>query len=189
MRILNLYAGIGGNRELWGDDHEIVAVENNPKIAAEYAARWPKDTVVVADAHQYLLDHFDEFDFVWSSPPCPSHSRTNYFLKAKGIVRYPDMRLYQEVLFLTHLFKGKWCVENVIPYYEPLIPATRIGRHLLWTNFRLTVIPQPKDGIGKMCGTNQKAHKKRIEDRNAVNPELGAHVLRCAFRNPQEVLA
>jgi DNA (cytosine-5)-methyltransferase 1 len=29
MRILNLYAGIGGNRKLWGDDHEITAVELN----------------------------------------------------------------------------------------------------------------------------------------------------------------
>jgi hypothetical protein len=29
MKILNLYAGIGGNRKLWGDEHEIVAVENN----------------------------------------------------------------------------------------------------------------------------------------------------------------
>lgn len=28
MKILNLYAGIGGNRKLWPDDHEITAVEN-----------------------------------------------------------------------------------------------------------------------------------------------------------------
>lgn len=34
MKILNLYAGIGGNRKLWGDDHEITAVEIESKIAS-----------------------------------------------------------------------------------------------------------------------------------------------------------
>ena len=33
MKILNLYAGIGGNRRLWGDEHEITAVEHNKDIA------------------------------------------------------------------------------------------------------------------------------------------------------------
>lgn len=48
------------------------------------------------------------------------------------------MSLYQEILFLQHYFDGKWLVENVIPFYEPLIPAKKIGRHLFWSNF---VIP------------------------------------------------
>jgi hypothetical protein len=34
LKILNAYAGKGGNRELWGDEHQITAVELNPKIAA-----------------------------------------------------------------------------------------------------------------------------------------------------------
>lgn len=34
MKILNLYAGIGGNRKLWGNEHEITAVELDPDIAA-----------------------------------------------------------------------------------------------------------------------------------------------------------
>ena len=34
IKILNLYAGIGGNRRLWPDDEiEVTAVELNPKIA------------------------------------------------------------------------------------------------------------------------------------------------------------
>jgi len=57
MRILNLYAGIGGNRKLW-TDVEVTAVEMNPKIAAIYQDFFPNDKVIVADAHQYLLDHF-----------------------------------------------------------------------------------------------------------------------------------
>lgn len=48
------------------------------------------------------------------------------------------MMLYQEIIFLQHYFKkGKWVVENVIPYYEPLIPAQKRGRHLYWANFNL----------------------------------------------------
>jgi DNA (cytosine-5)-methyltransferase 1 len=64
MKILNLYAGIGGNRKLW-EGHEITAVEINPKIAEVYKTLFPEDEVVVGDAHQYLLDHFREFDFIW----------------------------------------------------------------------------------------------------------------------------
>jgi len=57
MKILNLYAGIGGNRKLWGDEHEITAVEMEEDIAAAYRHFFPKDKVIVGDAHQYLMDH------------------------------------------------------------------------------------------------------------------------------------
>lgn len=46
MKILNLYAGIGGNRKLWGDEHEIVAVENEPAIAKIYQDFFPNDKVI-----------------------------------------------------------------------------------------------------------------------------------------------
>lgn len=74
MKILNLYAGIGGNRKLLGG-LEVTAIENDPKIAAIYKEFFPKDMVIVDDAHDYLLKHFQDFDFIWSSPPCPTHSR------------------------------------------------------------------------------------------------------------------
>ena len=93
MKILNLYSGIGGNRKLWGD-LDITAVENNEDIAEKYNKLYPKDQVVIADAHEYLLDHYKEFDFIWSSPPCPTHSRTNYFtqhIRKRPV--YPDMKL------------------------------------------------------------------------------------------------
>jgi len=141
MKILNLYACLGGNRYKWGDEHEITAVELDPEAARLYQERFPNDTVIVADAHQYLLDHYKEFDFIWSSPPCPSHSRprfwnsSNYDTTTDAV--YPDMKLYEEIIFLQHYFKGKYCVENVIPFYEPLVQAKKIGRHLYWTNFML----------------------------------------------------
>src|SRR3990167_7100601 len=137
MKILNLYAGIGGNRKLWGTEHEITAIENVPEIAKIYQDFFPKDKVIIADAHQYLLDHYKEFDFIWSSPPCPSHSRARFWSSKGGMydVVYPDLSLYEEILFLKNFFAGKWLVENVKPYYEPLIKAEEIGRHLFWANF------------------------------------------------------
>ena len=87
MKILNLYAGIGGNRKLWGDEDQVTAIEYDENIAAVYQDLWPNDIVIVADAHQYLLDHYHEYDFIWGSPPCPSHSVTNSFLHAQGIIR------------------------------------------------------------------------------------------------------
>jgi DNA (cytosine-5)-methyltransferase 1 len=141
MKILNLYACLGGNRYKWDEVTEIqvTAVELDPEAARLYKERFPNDTVIVADAHQYLLDHFKEFDFIWSSPPCPSHSRFNFSMKTNKVwkMKYPDMKLYEEIIFLQNWFEGKFCVENVIPYYEPLIKAQERGRHLYWTNFIL----------------------------------------------------
>ena len=59
MKILNLYAGIGGNRKLWGEEHEITAIENVQEIADIYQEFFPNDRVIVTDAHDYLLKHFE----------------------------------------------------------------------------------------------------------------------------------
>jgi len=180
-KILNLYACLGGNRYKWGDEHEIIAVELDPELARMYQERFPNDQVIVADAHQYLLDHYKEFDFIWSSPPCPTHSRTNYFLNAQGIIRYPDMSLWQEIILLNTFYKGKFCIENVISYYEPMFNPQLLGRHYLWSNFKIPNIDLPKNDIGKMCGKNQTASKKTKEERNAVNSDLGLHILNTAL--------
>lgn len=156
MKILNLYACLGGNRYKWdevADNLEITAVELDPELARMYQERFPNDKVIVADAHQYLLDHFEEFDFIWSSPPCPTHSRMMKATRHK-LKFYPDLKLYEEIIFLKHNFKGKYVVENVIPYYEPLIPAKKRGRHLYWTNFNLpNNLNERKGGI--MEGKNE----------------------------------
>ena len=139
-KILNLYACLGGNRYKWdevADNLEITAVELDPELARLYQERFPNDTVIIADAHQYLLDHYKEFDFIWSSPPCPTHSRFNLSMKTKREMKYPDMKLYEEIIFLEHYFNGKYVVENVIPFYTPLILAKERNRHLYWTNFNL----------------------------------------------------
>jgi DNA (cytosine-5)-methyltransferase 1 len=137
MKILNLYACLGGNRYKWGDDHDITAVEWDEELARLYQERFPNDKVIVADAHQYLLDHYKEFDFIWSSPPCPTHSRFNISMKTKRKMKYPDMALYQEIIFLEYYYDGKYVVENVIPFYDLLIQGHKRNRHIYWTNFNL----------------------------------------------------
>lgn len=157
IKILNLYACLGGNRYKWDEvaDIEVTAVELDSEAARLYQERFPNDKVIVADAHQYLLDCYKEFDFIWSSPPCPTHSGTNHFLNAQGVIRYPDMGLYQEIIFLNTFYKGKYVVENVIPYYEPLIPAQKRGRHLYWANFKLPSI------LSYRQAPSMKAHSDR----------------------------
>ena len=91
MKILNLYAGIGGNRALWGDEHEITAVELNPSVAEAYKKLYPGDKIIIGDAHKYLLEHFEEFDFIWSSPPCPTHSRVRKATTHQNPPIFPSM--------------------------------------------------------------------------------------------------
>jgi len=92
MKILNLYAGIGGNRKFWYG-HEVTAVEYNPEIAKVYQDLYPDDKVIVEDAHKYLLDCFrEDWDFIWASPPCQSHSRARFWgFSEKTKTIYPDM--------------------------------------------------------------------------------------------------
>jgi len=197
MKILNLYAGIGGNRKLWGDEHEITAVEREPKIAAIYQDFFPKDKMIVGDAHQYLLDHFGEFDFIWSSPPCPTHSITRFMQDEKV---YPDMGVYQEIILLKQWGKNcKWVIENVIPYYEPLIKQTIIlHRHSFWCNFSISDRAYPKmqtckrakerEFLQEELGFNIDKYTgidKRKLLRNCVLPELGLHILKESQRDIQ----
>jgi len=204
MKVLNLYAGIGGNRKLW-KDVEVTAIENNPQIAKVYQKFFPNDKVIIADVHQYLLEHFEEFDFVWSSPPCPSHSRINN-LKFQQIdkgfkPKFPSMKLYEEIIFLKHWFKGKFVVENVISYYEPLIEPYISNNHYFWSNFFISNEKKDIRGIRsenifykeKRNGFNLSDFNlpKRLKEKvlnNCVKPELGLHVFECAFKGKQTSL-
>ncbi len=198
MKILILYAGIGGESRLWDrEGNEITAVEIVPEIARMRQDFFPKDNVIIGDAHKYLLEHYKEFDFIWSSPPCPSHSRIN--TDGNQEARYPDMVLYQQIIMLANnWFKGKWVVENVIPYYKPLIqPSVEIDRHLFWCNFKVGKLKVQKEKpIAFQTGTNGRygfnlkgipiKHDKRQILRNLVNPKLGAHIFNEAFKVTQK---
>lgn len=194
MKILNLYAGIGGNRKLWGGGHQITSVEYDPSIAAVYADLFPDDELIIGDAHEYLLKHHKEYDFIWSSPPCQTHSsfRYNIGVRYRGVEeKFPDMTLYEEIVFLQYHSKAIWLVENVVPYYEPLIPAKKINRHLYWTNFDLPDYQQVVENIrGSQIPDLEKLHgydlskyklsNKRQVLRNCVHPATGLHILKAA---------
>lgn len=196
MKILNLYCGIGGNRKLWGSEHQITAIDNNKQLCEIYSTLFPNDIVICTDAHEYLLNHYKEFDFIWISPPCQSHSsfRFNICVRYRGTKEeYPDMRLYQEIIFLKYHANCKWVVENVKPYYKPLIEGKLIQRHLFWSNFEIkNNINIQKDNIRtaqikdlellyEYDLSNFKIKNKRQILRNCVSPQLGLYILNCSL--------
>jgi len=118
--------------------------------------------------------------------------------------RYVDMTLYQEIIFLKHFFKGNWVVENVNPYYEPLIPAKKMGRHLIWSNFEFDYFDVDRpDGFINLSNLEGK---KKLMDwlgihyeeniyygnnhcpaqilRNCVHPKVGNHILVSSKEQP-----
>jgi len=200
MKILNLYAGIGGNRAKWeGEKHDITAVEINNEIAQEYERLHPTDKVIVADAHSFLRDNHEDYDFIWSSPPCPTHSsirkagaKNNQYEE-----KFPDMNLYEEIIFLKYFFNGNWVVENVNPYYRNdleykksdfLIQPQDRARHVFWSNFTIPEINVPTQHIhqgnnsdwrqylGLEVKENWGTVKQRKVLRNAVHPKIGYEV-------------
>jgi len=198
MKVLNLYAGIGGNRKLW-TDCEVTAVEIDREIAAVYRSLYPDDIVIVGDAHAYLQEHFSKYDFIWSSPPCQSHSRARFSLgtKTRNNITpiYPDGRLWEEILFLQYNAVSTWIVENVNPYYETFIqPTFKLGRHLYWSNMNVTpravrVLDLENSNFTKLCKDFEidarlfdgwGSMRKRQVLRNCVLPEIGLHIYRHA---------
>jgi DNA (cytosine-5)-methyltransferase 1 len=207
MNALNLYACLGGNRYKWdevakevGIKLKVTAIERDPELARLYKERFPHDEVIIADAHQYLLDNYQLYDFIWSSPPCPTHSRINISKKTRENYKkhYPDMKLYQEIIFLEHFFEGKYVVENVKSYYDPLIVPQQRERHYYWTNFKLphilsfrdapSISNTNKDETGSLCRFHEidlssyvgEQRKSKIA-RNLVDYEAGKTIFQTAL--------
>ena len=197
IKILNLYACLGGNRYKWNEvsnNIEVTSIELDPHLAELYNQRFPNDNVIVADAHDFLLHNFKDFDFIWSSPPCPTHSRVRISQKNRSGFKpvFPSMSLYEEIIFLNNYFEGKYVVENVIPFYTPLIPGKKIGRHLFWSNMKLNGIKERNKGfriseahdeIKKLCKfheidiSNYKGNQRKDKiARNLVDYEVGKQI-------------
>lgn len=99
---------------------------------------------------------------------------------------YPDMTLYQEIILLDNYYNGYYVVENVVPYYEPLITPQKLGRHLFWSNLEL---PNKKfEPRGSFDNTTELANKlgydisnwknvnKKLLLRNCVEPEISKYI-------------
>ena len=61
-----------------------------------------------------------------------------------------------------HFFKkGKWVIENVISYYDPLIKPTKSNNHYFWSNFDIPIIEKDDQYDALMCvGTFTFGHVK-----------------------------
>ena len=198
LKVLNLYSGIGGNRKLW-ENVEVTAVEQDEKIANQYQKFFPEDKVIIGDAHEFLINNFEDFDFIWSSPPCQSHSTLVKFTRHKVRV-YPEMKLYEEIIFLKNFCKTRFVIENVKPYYQPLIePDAKLGRHLFWSNFLIPSLENLPE-FKRMIHLGTTKDSKRMMDwlglhyekplyhgrshdpcavlRNCIHPEIGNHIFR-----------
>lgn len=204
-KVLNLYAGIGGNRKRW-EGVDVTAVEINPKIAAFYQEEFPDDDVIVADAHGFLEQHYDDgWDLIWASPPCQTHTKLNPAMwasdskqNASREPRYPDMRLYQEIILLDKFADCDWVVENVVGYYDPLIQPQKVGGHYLWSNVTIPPFdhgkrdvrfgngPNPSDRrYGFDVSNSDLGHRKDQVLNNCVNPQFGKHVFDAVFNQRQ----
>ena len=222
MKILNLFAGIGGNRYFWDlIDHylDITAVEKNSHVASVYSLSFPQDQVLIGDAWEYVRHHHSEYDIIWASPPCPTHSKMRRVNHGKNPAKpfiYPDMRLYGLILSLNQFFAGNWVVENVVGYYEPLVPPRKIGRHYFWSNISLNDrvslpdswmirnrpasreeyivmmeeylgMPLPREKI-YLPDTNGRLRDDTVF-RNCIHPRLGLHVLKQLIQPERTVVS
>lgn len=210
MKILNLYAGLGGNRFLW-DNVEVTAIEHDPVIAALYSKRFPKDLVLEEEVFQTLrAKEFSlDFDLIWASPPCQSHSQMMKFPQSKTLrIPFPKLtEIYGLLIWLERYYTGAFVIENVQPYYKLLIPPTiRLGRHYFWSNFPIPKkqFGNPGKGHGKLRGiirtnTHELIKQNQLEDiekellgiprrdrlmRNCVDPRIGQHILSALRQNP-----
>jgi DNA (cytosine-5)-methyltransferase 1 len=162
LKILNLFCGIGGNRLKW-TNCEVTAIDLDSEICDLYQKRFINDKVICGDAFQFFEDHWEEYDVIWASPPCQTHSRQQYRQKEKVL---PDFRLYSLIKFCQLWVKDKiWVIENV-EVIDEVIPHTfKVNRHLFWSNL---VIPSktfeklynPPNYIGK----DGKKHNGGLSD-------------------------
>lgn len=202
-KVLNLFAGLGGNiLKLDRDKYSIVSVEIDAKIAEVNKSNNPNDKVIIDNAMTFLKKDRNEFDIIWASPPCQKHTK---MMKATrhDVADFFDPMLWQVIVFLKHFYKGKWIVENVIPYYDCLIkPTCKMGRHLFWSNFDIRPIEVPN--IKGFITNSTKADTDRMKDwlgisyegnlyykgnhcpgqvlRNCVHPDLGLHIINESHR-------
>ena len=137
-----------------------------PEFIAIFFQKIHNDTV--SDAHQYLLDHYKEFDFLFGLRRRVLLIAELAQCKKKKI--YPDMALYQVIIFLKHWFRGKvFSISTIIPYYKPLIESVsteNAHRHCLWTNFWVQDMEKP---IKKLATCKAPEERKMLQEEFGFN--------------------
>jgi len=216
--LLNAYAGIGGNT--WNLDrnkYNITHVEWNEEIAQANRELNPLDKVIQADAKDFLQLNYQDYDYIWASPPCPSHSSIAKAGAKNGQynAKMPDMDLYSIIIFLDEYFEGQWTVENVQPFYERLDkqerekarrrqtvipPASKSSRHLFWSSHEIPETSVKRSGFNKKNNkeilewlgieVDQKfdSVEKRKVLRNCVHPKIGEAIIQSRKVKQQKLI-
>lgn len=197
-----------------GGGHKITAVESDEDIAAIYQAQFPGDEMVVGDALEFVEKHLTEFDFIWASPPCQTHSVLNIPTHAQTnrLPHIPDDKsLYGLIRWLKKWIDPNqlFIVENVKDYLGYLIqPNSMLARHPVWSNF-----PIPKKHFNRLKDMDHKSwkqlcewhkidqklipktlsweknhDKRRTILRNCVDYKIGKYILDCAVKPKQRTL-
>ena len=106
------------------------------------------------------------------------------------------MKLYEEIIFLEYHFKGKYVVENVNPYYEPMLNPKKRKRHHYWTNFILPANLSDRNDTSLVQASSikalsefhdydfskYKAEQRRLKiARNLVDYKAGKTILETAL--------
>ena len=185
IKVLNAFAGLGGNTELWDrKKYDVIHIENNINRYDFLADKFPDDVVIDRDAYEYIERYFMAYDIIWASPPCQTHSSVRWLNESKPGFKYkiPDMRLYGLIHFLKRAAKNQiWIVENVEPYYQPLIETkARVGRHIVWSNRYISDKKYPSDNIIHIT-------KNRKDVRDRMNPEIGKYILEQVLDHDAEL--
>ncbi len=206
IKILDLFCGIGGvakgfQRYLLeqGMSFEYYAVDVDPKVLRAHKKFNPLSNTILRDAYSFTDDELLEFDFIWASPPCETHSRLNFYNWGNPKkYKEPDMRFY-ELIEMLYRLNIPFVVENVEPYYKPPIkPSVKVYRHVLWTNlsirpFRVDLpnFSDVKDDVKSLTkyhgvprdvvNTLGTARKARSALRDMVNPIVSYNIAKQIF--------
>lgn len=206
MKILNAYAGIGANTWNWDrTEHEVTHVEKNEEIADCLQDLRPEDKVIIGDAYKFIEKNHDCYDFIWASPPCPTHSSIRKAGAKNGQYRekMPDYKLYSIIEFLDTFYEGDYVVENVAKtWYDPWIKPQKTARHFFWSNFTVPKVETPTQDIHEgniekwqemfnvdLSSYSFQTVEKRKVLRNCVNPRIGERILKSRNIKQQKLSA
>ncbi len=103
------------------------------------------------------------------------------------------MNLYQEIILLQYFHRknSKYVIENVKPYYKPLIePTAKLHRHLFWSNFKIGLYETNNERKHTEIKATSTVYDFNVSDtnlkdkakclKNMVDPTVSNYILNCA---------
>jgi hypothetical protein len=154
MKVLDLFAGLGGFSQGFKDRGHIVAtLDNDPKF----------DCTFTADIKHFYGD--GKYDVVLASPPCQEFARCNLPWKKKLLPPdyKPDMSLVLEAKRVIEEINPRyWVLENTMPSLKWITPilghwVKHVGSRYFWGKF------PPFDTRKNACGKAAMWPRKGVD--------------------------